>query len=158
MNCKRYSKTLILVLVVVTLSIEPSFASSVTFQKEYTYQASETDSKLIYVNCGIAYMEKGQYDLAIRDFDEALRIDPRNASAYINRGLTYLVQGQHDLAIRDYGKAIEIDPSNANAYHSRCIAYSRLGLDQQVIKDLRTSARLGNVEAKRFLASERIDW
>ena len=77
MNWKQHSKALTLVLVTVCiLSTKPTFAKSVTFQREYTSQTSEADSKLVYVNRGLDYMEKGQYDLAIRDFNKALEIDP----------------------------------------------------------------------------------
>jgi Tfp pilus assembly protein PilF len=139
-------------------STSTAFAKSVTFQKEYTYRASEADSKLAYVNRGIAYMEKGQHDLAIRDFSKTIEIDPSYIEAYLNRGITYLVQGQYDLAIRDYTRALEIDPRNANTYVHRCLAYSSLGLDEQAIKDYRTAARLGDAEAQSFLTSEGIGW
>jgi hypothetical protein len=47
MNKRRYSKTLIFTLVAVFILLTNlAYAKSVTFQREYTYQASEADSKL----------------------------------------------------------------------------------------------------------------
>ena len=104
MNWKQHSKTLTLVLVTACIfSAKPIFAKSVTFQREYTYQASEADSTLVYVNRGIAYMAKGHYDLAIRDFNKALEIDPSSVEIYLNRGTPYFEKGRHD-AVPVYGR------------------------------------------------------
>ena len=35
-----------------------------------------------YTNRGISYGQKKDYDRAIADYDEALRLDPRNSKAY----------------------------------------------------------------------------
>ena len=40
------------------------------------------------------------YDEAIRDYTEAIRLDPKNAKAYRNRGLAYRRLGKYDEAIR----------------------------------------------------------
>ena len=36
---------------------------------------------------GDAYIDKGEYDRAIADYDEAIRLDPKLAKAYFNRGV-----------------------------------------------------------------------
>jgi tetratricopeptide (TPR) repeat protein len=38
---------------------------------------------------GIAYHDKCDFDRAIGDFDEAIRLDPNDAKAYANRGIAY---------------------------------------------------------------------
>ncbi len=38
-----------------------------------------------YLNRGIVYQRKGQYDQAISDYNKALEINPRYALAYYNR-------------------------------------------------------------------------
>ena len=42
-----------------------------------------------YNNRGIAYEAKGDYDRAIADYNEAIRLDPKYAVAYNNRGIAY---------------------------------------------------------------------
>jgi Flp pilus assembly protein TadD len=64
-----------------------------------------------YINRGNAFIAKGQYDLAIADYTQALHIDPNDASAYNNRGLAYHSKGQDDLAIADYTQALRINPN-----------------------------------------------
>ncbi len=76
-----------------------------------------------YLNRGIVYQRKGQYDQAISDYNKALEINPRFAKAYNNRGLAYKKKGKYDQAISDYNKALEINPRYADAYLHRGIVY-----------------------------------
>jgi tetratricopeptide (TPR) repeat protein len=54
---------------------------------------------LAYLKRGFAFVNKGDYDRAIRDFDEATRIDPKDPSAYIFRGSVYRTKRNYDRAI-----------------------------------------------------------
>ena len=85
---------------------------------------NESKDAKFYIDRGIAYGEKGQYDQAIADFNKALEIDSKSASAYYNRGIAYLNKGQFDWAIADFNKALEIDPKSASAYYNRGICYA----------------------------------
>src|SRR5262245_46575131 len=42
---------------------------------------------------GLAFAKKGQYDRAIQDFDDAIRIDPQNAIITSNRGWAFVNKG-----------------------------------------------------------------
>jgi Flp pilus assembly protein TadD len=75
------------------------------------------DSKF-YNNRGIAFAEKGQYDQAISDFNQAIEINPRYNKAYNNRGIVYRLKGQYHQAISDFNKAIAINPLDAEAYNN----------------------------------------
>jgi len=61
------------------------------------------------------------------DFIEAIRLDPKYASAYNNRGRSYAYKKKHDLAIADYSEAIRLDPKYVSAYYYRAVAYRRIG-------------------------------
>ena len=39
----------------------------------------------VYNNRGIEYYDKGQYDRAIRDFDQSIRLNPDDAKTFANR-------------------------------------------------------------------------
>ena len=43
--------------------------------------------------CG-AYNRKGEYDRAIVDCDQAIKVDPNYAEAFVDRGIAYLSKGQ----------------------------------------------------------------
>ncbi|MBN1363665.1 MAG: tetratricopeptide repeat protein [Syntrophaceae bacterium] len=81
----------------------------------------------LYYNRGNAYAEKGQYQTAVEDYDEAIRLQPNFASAYFNRGNTYKNLGQYRLAITDYNNTIHLSPDYFVAYNYRGFAYGKLG-------------------------------
>ena len=70
-------------------------------------------------NRGLAKNALGQYEAAIDDCDEAIRLNPENAYAYKNRGLVKHFLGQHGEAIADYKEAIRIQPNLAENLYSR---------------------------------------
>lgn len=80
-------------------------------------QDESRDAKF-YNNRGIAFGEKGQYDQAISDFNQAIEINPRYNRAYNNRGIVYRLRGQYNQAISDFNKAIAINPLDAEAYNN----------------------------------------
>src|SRR5882757_8265486 len=59
------------------------------------------DLSIIFNHRGNAYYGKGNYDRAIEDYGEAIRLDPKYATAYNNRGQSYNRKGEHDRAISD---------------------------------------------------------
>ena len=66
------------------------------------------------------------YDRAIRDFDEAIRLDPKYARAYAERGYAWLAKGNYDQALKDYDQAIRLDPAMAQYVdQNRRTAWSR---------------------------------
>src|SRR5664279_1408888 len=56
---------------------------------------------------GKAYRAKGNNDGAVRDFDEAIKIDPKNAEAYYNRGLTFRDRGEVDRALQNLEQTVK---------------------------------------------------
>jgi tetratricopeptide (TPR) repeat protein len=96
----------------------------------------------IYGKRGIAYHLKGEYDLAISDFAQAIRLDPKNAVHYNNRGFTYSRKSQYERAIADLDQAIRLDPKLANAYDNRGEAHNRRGEYDRAIADFDQAIRL----------------
>jgi lipoprotein NlpI len=62
-------------------------------------------------NRGNAYIRRADYDSAIQDFDQSLRINPSYAKALNNRGVAYQKKGEHDRSIKDFDEAIKLDPN-----------------------------------------------
>ena len=52
---------------------------------------------------------RGANDQAIKDFDEALRLNPKLATAYWQRGVAYAKRRGFDPASNDYDEAIRLD-------------------------------------------------
>ena len=96
---------------------------------------SESGDAEFYNNRGMAYMDKGQYDQAISDYNKALEINPKFAEAYYNRGIACGGKGHFDQAISSFNKALEINQKFAEAYSNRGITYRRKGQYDQAISD-----------------------
>src|SRR6187399_14183 len=52
-----------------------------------------------YNNRGNAYTVKGDYDRAIQDFHQSIKLNPTFAKPFNNRGVAHLKKGEYDLAI-----------------------------------------------------------
>ena len=64
---------------------------------------------------------------ALKDFDEAVRLDPQDAQAYNNRGAVYAELGDYPQAIADFSSAIALQPSFVPAYLNRGHSYHEIG-------------------------------
>ncbi len=74
------------------------------------------DLAVDFYSRGLAYSDAGHPDRAIRDYDQAIRLDGKLARAYNNRGYELYKKGQLDLALRDFNQAIRLDPRDATAH------------------------------------------
>jgi tetratricopeptide (TPR) repeat protein len=63
---------------------------------------------IAFNNRGNAYLGKRQYDRAIKDYDEAIRLDPNDDLYFGNRGDAFRITGQYERAIADYRKALSL--------------------------------------------------
>jgi Flp pilus assembly protein TadD len=82
---------------------------------------------------GIAYLETGKPDLAIADFDIAIKRNESDAAAYSNRGTAYMSKKMFLLAIADFDKVIKLNPRDDIAYKNRGVAYiGKNQLDQAI--------------------------
>jgi tetratricopeptide (TPR) repeat protein len=68
-----------------------------------------------HFDSGMAFLERQEYDKAINDFTEAIRLDPNVAIIYFNRGNAYYDRGNLDKASNDYNEAIRLNPNFARA-------------------------------------------
>lgn len=67
---------------------------------------------------GVAYQERGEYDLALRSFQRATTLDREWALPLFNRGNLYAEQGQWRLARESYRQALRREPGNAAAMNN----------------------------------------
>lgn len=75
-----------------------------------------------FLDIGIKYLEKEQYDKALTNFENAYILQSNDANILAFRG-----QAKHHLnrfqdAIADYNKALEIQPNYAEVFHLRGLA------------------------------------
>jgi Flp pilus assembly protein TadD len=69
----------------------------------------------VYGARGVAHSWSGSYDLAIRDFDECLRLEPKDSICFGQRGIAYKLKGNRAQALADLQTAVTLDPKNETA-------------------------------------------
>ena len=79
--------------------------------------------KFALVDRGRTFLDKKQWDEAIAQFNEALKLDPEFVPALKNRGAAYLGTQDYNRAIADYDAAIRLEPKYAEHYYNRAQAY-----------------------------------
>jgi Flp pilus assembly protein TadD len=85
---------------------------------------------------GEHYAGRGRLDLAVADFQEVIRRDPRHAGAHLGLGLALQRLGDHERAALALGKAIELAPRNARAHHARSLAFEQMSRLDEAVMDL----------------------
>ena len=88
-----------------------------------------------YVERGECYFKEFDYDKAIADFNEALKLDPKYCRALSKRAGTNAYFQLYDEAIEDYTKLIELNPGNEHYYFERGYNYTDIGLYDKAIED-----------------------
>jgi len=81
--------------------------------------ATASSNPVFYKTRGWEFHQGKDYDKAISDYNEAIRLDPESAAAYYNRSLSYYEKRNYDKAISDYAEAIRLDSTYAVAYNNR---------------------------------------
>jgi Tfp pilus assembly protein PilF len=69
------------------------------------------DLARLYLFRGVELRSKEDYDLALADFGEALKIDRKYADAFYNRCVIFNLKKNYDSAIGDCSQAIKLGPS-----------------------------------------------
>lgn len=79
-------------------------------------EALEDENKaLIYNALGFAYAAQDQYDLALRQYKEALKLYPEYVTAYNNLAFTYERKKLTTQALEAYEQALTLEPNNQTA-------------------------------------------
>jgi tetratricopeptide (TPR) repeat protein len=88
------------------------------------------------MNRGNAYAAKGEFERALRDYNESINLNPSNAGAYVNRALALAKQGDFEGALNDYGQAILLNPRQWEAYFNRAAELRDCGELREAVDDL----------------------
>jgi tetratricopeptide (TPR) repeat protein len=76
---------------------------------------------------GVLFEQSDNKEAAIKDYTDAIKLDPSSAVAFFNRGNAYDQLGDYDRAIADYTEAIKLDPNDPDVYINRGQAYDNKG-------------------------------
>jgi tetratricopeptide (TPR) repeat protein len=76
---------------------------------------------------GKTYLDNGDFNSAIQDYNKALEINPNYAEAHHGLGRAYEEKREFDSAIAEYNKVLEINPNSADIYLNRGNVYEKKG-------------------------------
>jgi lipoprotein NlpI len=141
----RHRMRILLILLISLISSAVVVVAATLF---VAYRANEA---VAFYNRGNAYEAKAQYDRAIEDFDQAIRLDPRYAPAFYNRGNAYQANAEYDRAIEDYDQAIRLNPKYTFAFYNRGNAYAAKAQYDHAIEDYDQAIRLDPKYAFAFI-------
>jgi tetratricopeptide (TPR) repeat protein len=116
---------------------------------ERAAQFAPDDSKLeqeAWTNKGAAHAELDEWDAAIGDYREAIRIDEDSehaATAETNLAYALWESGRSEQALEHAERAVEIDERFAEAWYNRGFFLLERGLAEDALNSLENAIRLG---------------
>jgi tetratricopeptide (TPR) repeat protein len=100
------------------------------------HSEEEGAGKTSYVSMGMAQIELGHYDEAIRLLTIAIQNAPDDPDAYLHRGNAWLAKQDADRAIFDYGESVRVAPHYKKGYFQRGYTlYSLVGDFDAALED-----------------------
>ncbi|QUY46138.1 serine protease [Acaryochloris marina] len=124
------------------LNLAANVSPNLGFVGRATESTGTTLTKDDWLLQGVGKYRKGNYKEAIKDFGQAIAIDPKDAAAHFNRGNAYDELNQYNLALKDYSQAIQINPEYSAAYNNRGIIYTNLKQNELAFKDYSRAIQL----------------
>jgi tetratricopeptide (TPR) repeat protein len=91
---------------------------------------------------GFGHQLNGDFDRAIADYTESIKLDPKQARTFSNRGWAYIEKRQYDPAITDLDEAVRLDPKLAAARSNRGWALVAKRDYDRALADLNEAIRL----------------
>ncbi|MBO0861350.1 MAG: polysaccharide deacetylase family protein [Chloracidobacterium sp.] len=98
-----------------------------TSQSQGNIPKSRTAQAQEHHNLGLKYYREKKYGEAVRELEEAVKLDPLNATIVNNLGFTLFKFEKYEESIVWLKKAIEIDPQRIVAYINLADAYLKSG-------------------------------
>jgi clan AA aspartic protease (TIGR02281 family) len=119
-------------------------------------QLSSTPQLFVYEYRGECYVETGEYDKAIAEFDKGLELK-EDKDLYLRKAGAEYSKGDYESSIADYTKITELDPMNDRAYYNRGWVKEFGKKDYQgALHDYTTAIEIDNSNAHTYLSRGRI--
>jgi len=96
--------------------------------KYYTLAAKHRpDDSLNYFYLGLIYHSQNKLNLAIKNFQKSIALNPGKFQSYYNLGNIYKDKENYEKALEYYKKSLEIEPNNLNAFYNMGNVYYKSG-------------------------------
>ena len=87
------------------------------------YREAPQDSAVIWNKLGIAYHQMAQLDTAKKQYEKAIKLNPKYPEAINNLGAVYYAQKSYRRATSNYRKALRLAPQSASIYSNLGTAF-----------------------------------
>lgn len=138
-------KTAIIPRLVILFAAFGTFWYSNDFKDRETFWTAagkrSPQNSLVHYNLGLLHQEKGQYDLAEREYQTALGITPDYAGVYNNLGILYRLKGNYGLAEQQFKTALQYRPGLAEAMDNLGSVYYQQNLPDQAREQFEKAIR-----------------
>jgi tetratricopeptide (TPR) repeat protein len=114
------------------------------FKSGANQEAGQVARSQVVFDRGKAALDRRDFDRAIAELNEAIRLDPNNSHAFSNRGFAYLRKDNSDpeRAKADFNEAIRLDLKNFEALSGRGAVYTMNKDFDRAFADLNQAIRL----------------
>jgi tetratricopeptide (TPR) repeat protein len=109
---------------------------------DFSTVINSTPTAVAFTNRGAAYLDMKRYPDAIRDLENAIRLDTAEGLAYRIMGDAFFATNQPEQALPHYDKAILINDRDIMAYNNRGNTYQILGRDEEALADYNAAIAL----------------
>ena len=115
------------------------------------YSTAGSNSPVIANKIGIAYHQMMEMELARRNYERAVKLDPKYSEAVNNLGTIYYARKNYRKAVSYYNRALKLKPNSASIYSNLGTAQFARKKYKAGARSLRycPSARSGGVRAPR---------
>jgi tetratricopeptide (TPR) repeat protein len=104
------------------------------------------DLSSVYAMRALAYSLKGQYEVAIGDYDVAINMRPDFAVALNNRAWAYFRWGKATTAIPDVERSLQLSPTSAHSLDTRAHIKQVLGEPKAALRDYTKAMFFGGAQ------------
>lgn len=87
-------------------------------------------------------LKNGDYEGAVKVYNQVLQLNPKDNHAYVNRGMARFELGDKHGAVDDFTQALQLNPNDAEAYRQRGGVYLTLGDKKKAREDLQQATKL----------------
>jgi len=129
------------------------YASAISLYNSILNMATQEHVQaIVRVHRGMAYFAEGDYEAALADFTESIRLNPQNAKALYHRGVTLQVLEDYEAAREDLSQAVRLNPFQFDALFQRAQTYYHLGDYSRALDDCEKALLIDpdSTQAQRF--------
>jgi len=80
-----------------------------------------------HITLGLSYEQKGEDDLAVKEYDKAIRMSKDDFRPFLYAGNVYYKKKDYKLAERYYNKALKVAPDNGDVHNNLAWVYLDTG-------------------------------